>query len=64
MDFSPKVNLEAFLCLDIENEENWRIYFVSQFYFVWINKLAFLKEDKLPYFLRLEWMYAKFKIEV
>ena len=25
MEFSPKVNFEAFLCLNLENEENWRI---------------------------------------
>ena len=48
MNFSTKVNLEVFLYLNVENEENWRIYFE------WINKLASLKEDKLPYFLRLE----------
>ena len=47
----------------------WPIYFVS------INKLVFLKGDNrspsngllminIPNFLRLEWMYAKFKIKV
>ena len=25
--------------------------------------MVFLKEDKIPNFLRLEWMYAKFKIK-
>ena len=43
--------------LKLENEENWRIGL--RIYFDWINI-----NIKIPNFLRLEWMYAKFKIKV
>ena len=58
-EISPPPKMKVFLCLNvwlwcliitwqvtwpkIEKEGNWRIYFV------WINKLAFLKEDKHTY---------------
>ena len=48
---SPKVNLEVFLkCLNVKlqvtkiGELNW-----WRIYFVWIDKLAFLKEGKVTY---------------
>ena len=58
MNFCPKVNLEAFLCLNVESwprdvsrGQTLKMKEIGELvanllYFVWINKLAFMKEDK------------------
>ena len=56
-EFFPKVNLEAFFCLnvllwsrDLSHNPNLKmkriVELAANLYFVWINKLAFLKRDK------------------
>ena len=69
VNFSPKVYREDFLRLAMVTwHVTWKKlkmkeigeFQLVRIYFVRINKLAFL----IPNLLRLEWMYAKFKIKV
>ena len=75
MSFSPKVNLDVFLCLNVslwsrDISRNQKLK-MKEFGELVANLLSFDKQIwhfwkrifNMPNFLRLEWMYAKFKIK-